>query len=84
MQIFILYKSTCFFLGIRLLTCFTAALHSLIRLDRRRIIVGRAALDKAVGRCDTGDIGAMLALSIIQMRDRGVVIHIMIAIGDLG
>ena len=47
------------------------------------VIVARAALDVAVGRRDTRDVRAMLALLVFQMGDRGVPIDIVGGEGDL-
>ncbi len=50
----------------------------------RSFHVGAAALDVAVGRGDAGHVRAVLALGVAQVVDGGVLIHVVVAEGDLG
>ena len=41
-------------------------------------------LQVAVGRCDAGHVGAVLLLGVALVVGRGVVVHVVVGVGDLG
>ena len=53
-------------------------------LGQRADVAARAVRDVAVGRGDTGDVGAVGALRVVLVGHVKVAVHVAVAVGDLG